>query len=263
MSVLDKLRSLVGVKIDISRLKEIHLLSDNQVHHTVVNNTININVPSLSERGKGDLKKIIEGAVKTEGSLLLEDKAKKVLEDFNKEDKDEATRVTLDYFRGKIPLPDIEILRASLYIKTVFERGESVEDLKWGIIQRYGKRGNNIANLCTAGYFETIIKPLYEEMAAQPDFSTEKFLARYEVIVTQSTFAVFVNRRMSADELRAEVERKMELNKKYGIKTLNIHGIGAENVDKILDLVSELKDKFSQSPEIDSSQRFVTVKIWF
>ena len=148
-------------------------------------------------------------------------------------------------------------------MKNVFERGENVSNLKDDIVTRYGDRGRNICNLCSAGYFTSQIKPLYEEMYSQPDFSLNKFLAIYEIIVTESPYAFFINSWMSDKQAMDEVLKRMEVSRRYGIKYLNIHGIGRENTEKIATLLKELAPQLTQTPEITRGERFIAVKIWF
>lgn len=262
---LKRLSSIIKIKIDPSKLKEIHLFSDNKSSKNTYydNRVFNINISALDSKKSSQLQQSLRDGVEKEGVLLLEERAKKVLDDFRAVDKKGEHQALLEYFKGKIPTSDLEILRAALYIKTVFERREKVWELKQQVIERHGNRGRNIINLCTAGYFISLIKPLYETMSTQSDFTLQKFLDRYDVIVTQYPFAVFVSSRMSEDELKVGVEKKMETNKKYGIRHLNIHGIGEENVFKIQKLLRELEDKFSSMPEINSGRGFINVKIWF
>lgn len=258
MSFLDKLSSLIN--ISAPRLKALKILSENKIQVTVnKNDNRQINVNS------GQLKKLIRDAVRKEGHLLLEETAQSTLQDFSNVTQKTIFKNTLEFFRGRIPPNDLEILRASLYIKDVHERGGSVRDLKWDIIQKYGVRGKNIANLCTAGYFESIIKPLYEEMSKQSDFILDNFLSTYNKIIDHYTFAVFVSNRMTKDDIKKEIIGKIEDNKKYGVKNMNIHGLGQSNVNKIFEVLNDtnIKKFFTQAPEIVSKNDYIIVKIWF
>lgn len=225
--------------------------------------TININIISLTPTQDKQLQEAVLEAVQKEDHLLLETQAKELLDSFSVIDKEAKNQKEISFYRGKLPSEDIEILRAAIFIKELSANGKSVRQVKEDVRLRYGQRGNNIVNLYTAGYFHTIIRPLYEEMTKQADFSHEKFLKRYNTIVMQYTFAVFVNARMTKEELKKEVEEKIVLNKKYGISRLNIHGIGNDNVAKIQELLNELKKSIHWPPDIDSERGFITVKIAF
>lgn len=261
MSFFDKLSSIF--KIDISKLKEIHLFSDNKTvkieHHD--HRTININIGALSPQKSQKIREVIKEAVQKEEQILLETDANQLLENFSYVDKQDQNRKEIEFYRGKIPAEDIDVLRAAIFIQEQSKQGKSVRELKEDVRLRYGQRGNNIVNLYTAGYFYSVVRPMYEEMASQSDFSQEKFIKRYNTIVMQYTFAVFVNARMSSEELEKEVHEKIVKNKKYGISHLNIHGIGSDNVAKIQELLAKLKGTIRWPPDIDSERGFITVKI--
>lgn len=272
MDLLDKLSKLF--KVDLSKLKKfhIHILSDNQHKNLTVDNrkinnvtigNLTINIAKLEPQKIPQLQAIVKDLVTKDDELLIEDNANKTIEDFKEVDSQTENKKLLEYFKGKISPRDIEILRASLYLKSVYERGENVSQLKQDIMNRYGDRGKNISNLCSADYFTSQIKPLYEEMYSQLNFSAQDFLKVYEIIITESPYAVFINTRMSEEDVKNEVLNKMEIDKKYGIKYLNIHGIGKDNVDKIANLLKELTPKLAQTPEITKGERFIVVKIWF
>ncbi len=268
MSILDNLKSVFN--IDLSSLKSIniniHLFSGNKTSKSVeiIDNQANINIDAVKAVDIPKLQKAILDAVKVDDDLLIEEQANKRLLDISDVERYDDGTSLIEFFRGKISNSDLEILRASLYIKTVYERGERIGELKDNVIQKHGDRGRNIVNLCTAGYFTSIIKPLYCEMVVDPNFTPNLFLEAFNTIVNQSPFAIFVSSQMILEALLKEVESKMKLNKQYGIDHLNIHGIGETNVSKIELLLGKLKDKFSRNPDTESSgRRYITVTIYF
>lgn len=136
--------------------------------------------------------------------------------------------------------------------------------LKGDIIHKHGTRGLNICNLCTSGYFENWIKPLYEEMEKSPDFDPEKFNESYNLIIKEAAFAVFVTKDMKPDKLKEIVEKKIARNLKYGVNFINIHGIGKGNVDKIRVLISELETKYPDiGKSIDEKKSIIFSKLVF
>lgn len=219
---------------------------------------LNLNKVSLSE-----LREFVESAVDKNDYLLLEEKARETLDDFRAVDGSTRNRKLLEYFQEKIPNEDLPILRASLYLKGVFERGNPTDDLKQDIVKRYGDRGKNISNLCTAGYFESLIKPLYELMRSSPRFSQDKFLFSYNIIVDEFPFAIFINRSMSKIKVRKDVLAKIEKNRQYGIQTLNIHGIGKDNVGKIRELIMELEPTSNFKKELEEGENYIVVRLRF
>jgi hypothetical protein len=265
MGLLDKLSSII--KIDVSKLKTIKLFSDNKKTEVTINYTaVNPSLYSPSDQDK--LKKLLHDAVQVEDAIVIEDKSNKLLEDFSKVDSESRNRDTLNYFADKIPPGDLEVLRASLYLRKLHEERtnrELIKKVKFDIIRKYGERGANIANLCTAGYFESTIRPLYESMKGGTDFTSEKFISRYNSIILQVPFAVFVNRLHTEETLKAEVLNKIKINKKYGIKKLNIHAIGDVNVNKVRAVTRdiEIEKLFTKSPDIESGSGYFIITIWF
>jgi hypothetical protein len=96
-----------------------------------------------------------------------------------------------------------------------------------------------------------------------PEFSGLKFLERFEVIVTQYTFAVFVSATRDKKDIKKEILDKIELNRKYGIKKLNIHGIGEYNVQRIKEILSEINNTLTSIPELSSGAFYINATITF
>lgn len=267
MGFLDQL-----VKLDIAKqLKKLNIHILNNVHIgplvKVDRRTVIINSTKATPQDISQIAQFVNEQIHQEDRLLVEDEAHDTLEEFGRVDEKQENKDLLGYFRGKVPDSDMQILRASLYLKTVHDRRGETHPIKEDILIRYGRRGIVIANLCTAGYFETVIKPLYQELASHDDFTREKFLNAYEGIIGDYVFAVFVSSVTSYGKLKGEVIRKIELNKKYGIHKMNLHAIGRENKEKILSL---LKDEDIQrllmhplDTDIVSSKNYITATIEF
>jgi hypothetical protein len=267
MGFLDQL-----VKLDIAKqLKKlnIHILNNVRIGPLVKidKRTVIINSAKAAPQDIPQIAQFVNEQIHKENRLLVEDKAEHILVDFGKVDEKQENKDLLGYFRGKIPDSDLPILRASIYLKTVHDRRGETHPIKEDISIRYGRRGNVIANLCTAGYFETVIKPLYRELASHNDFTREKFLNAYEGIIGDYVFAVFVNIFTSYEKLKAEVLRKIELNIKYGIHKMNLHAIGRENKEKILNLLKDEDIKKLLTHPLDAdivaSKNYITVSIEF
>jgi hypothetical protein len=266
MSFLDKLKTLVH--IDVSKLEkfEIHLIhidtGSNNKNIEIKDNVVTVNTQTITGKEKELVSDILKLGVE-EGQIVIDEDSKKLLKEVKSIEEKGENKTVLEFFKGKIPATDHEILRAAYIIKQIYEMHSPVNKLRNDLLYRYGKRGINISNLCTAGYFTTLIKPLYEEMAALPDFSLEKFQERYNVLVEQYPFAVFVSSRDEYQTVKTEILNKIERNKKYGIKRLNIHGIGRSNVTKIQEVLHEIKDSYNWPPQIDSDNTFINAEITF
>lgn len=142
---------------------------------------------------------ILKDAVKS-GIPLIERESEEIVEDIITEEKNNAE--LLDFFKDKIPRDDFLALRAALFMRKSFRersRRDFVYRLKLQIIQKYGLRGKSITNLCTSGYFETLIAPMYNEMVVKKGASPEDFLRAYDVIIKESAFAVFISSQMTME----------------------------------------------------------------
>jgi hypothetical protein len=167
----------------------------------------------------------------------------------------------ISYFSGKIPADDLYVLKASVYIKKVFDRGGDIEGLKSDIRYRYGKRGNNICNLYSAGYFESWIKPLYGNLSSTEGFTNQTFLEAYNLVVETYPFAIFVHHAMTAAEIEEQAAIKIKVCRMYGIKTLSIHGIGSDNVHTISTALEAIKEKYKFETDIEGKGSLMVAKI--
>lgn len=169
----------------------------------------------------------------------------------------------LNYFSGILPALDMRALKASLVLKRRLEQGLSTHEIKRKIVITYGKRGSVISNLCSAGYFETWIKPLYEEMRKAPAFSRDRFLKVYIEIVDKHPFALFVNTRMTVIEVGEKIDLKIQQARERGISEINVHGIGSENIKTITEAVEKYKEDPQYKLVLDHEDRILVVKIAF
>ncbi|MBN1162390.1 hypothetical protein JXA34_01445 [Patescibacteria group bacterium] len=197
-----------------------------------------------------------------------------ILEDEYKRDGDEYALLARDtgskafavvnFFNGILTNNDITILKAAVFVrKASAQNPEKVPRIRQGIIDRFGRYGNNMCNLFTAGHYTDWFIPMYEEMAKREDFTNEKFRTLHEDIVWNYPFAVFVSTHRNEEETREEIVDKINQMETYGIKTLYIHGIGEENIRTIRRVVDELieeKGDYLQKTVIEDV-RFISVKI--
>ena len=131
--------------------------------------------------------------------------------------------VILNFFKDIIPQRDYEALEASLYLRMCLYKGKKTTNLKKDIRHEFGVRGNNIANLCSACYFESYFIPLYNS-------SKEEFKKLYNLSVSKSVLALFVHKDMNQIDIAREIKTKLNISKKYGLEFIHIHGIGKQNI---------------------------------
>lgn len=252
ISFLEKLKHLLKLDINISDINLVNLSiniqknSNNEckpVVYSPESNLLTLNLENLTQEQSPALGTILKQAV-ADGATLLEEKSNETLRDISHSEQSDDVKSVLDFFRNIIPKDDFDALRAAMYIRTRFKDGcdsKSIYDLKGGVIKKYGKRGLKICNLCSAGYFENLLKPLYEDMRKYQDFSIEKFISHYNLIISEEAFAVFISRDMPGNEVKYIIEEQIKRNFKYGVKKVDIHGIGRDNSKKIRDAIYDIE----------------------
>lgn len=222
---------------------------------------------SLSQVDQEEFRRIVQAAVIEDDIPLLEEKSKKRVEDIKLKESDNDTKALLDFFRGKIPDDDFAAFRAAIYIKKRFDEGApygEIYSLKGELIAKYGDRGRKINNLMSSGYFETMIMPIYCEMAKNSGFTEKDFLEKYHLIITEEAFAIFVPGWMMADELSPIIHSKIRKNLKYGINFITIHGIGKESVESISDILVDIEVNYPiLRKSIEVKNNIITAKYWF
>ena len=156
----------------------------------------------------------------------------------------------MKFLAEMIPDEDLKIWRAALYMRHLFEQRKDIAKLKSDITEKYGEKGKNITNLCSAGYIENLLIPNYEslkEVFKEEETIRKHFSKLYSLVVYELTITVFVHFAMKEDEIKQQILDKIEQNMKYGIKFLNIHGIGKSNVKKINEIIDELEDRVKEN----------------
>lgn len=202
---------------------------------------ITVNVNKCNPKGKSKVKSGIKELVQGKNYRLLEKKASDSIAEIKRNEASPAVQNTLSILRDIVPAADLPIIRASLFLRKKFlEKKKAVPDLKEQINLRYGQRGARISNLVCAGYYDEMIIPLYEKMKADAGYTREAFEKIYETIIAESAYAVFVNVLIPAARLKKIIYRKIISNKRYGTSTLNIHGIGKNNIEKVETVCNEI-----------------------
>lgn len=228
----------ISLKIFSTEKTENHLHIDNSKHLT-------INTSQLDPTNKERLK-IILNELKDDGYTLLEDKSSKTLQNILKEEQTDISKKFLEFFKDKVSAQDLEIIRGALYIKNLFDKGErNLDVLKADIRQKYGQRGNNIVNLCTAKYFENYLLPYYDHLQkteADKQEMLRKFGAVFKILAEELPFTIFVYRNMTSAEVKKQIESKFE----YGAVFVNIHGIGIHNVSTIKEAIEEIRKNYGE-----------------
>lgn len=251
--VFPALQSLVTINVTVN--------SNNSSQKTEYNPSSQIFTINLDKLTPAEIK-AVKGCLleaKNEGNMLLDKHSAEVVQDFKKIDSTSDTKDTLGFLTQIIPPGDIKIWRAALYIRSQYQQSKDIQQLKLDVMAKYGEKGKNIVNLCTAGYIETLFAPNYKFLKdnhTDEAVIKEHFEALYELVVYELAVTVFVYLTMKDAEVKDQIIKKIEQNLKYGIKFLNIHGIGKANVDKINEALSVL-DNVCKSKGISITNKSV------
>lgn len=259
-SQLKSLVNLENVSLNVTTKTDSLVKFDKSTNNYNITVNVQSNEVSNPEVLNQAIRQMVKDQVENQEKPVLEQSVSRTLDDISSNDK-YAEQVV--FFSGKIPENDLVILKAAYYLRTVHERGESITLLRQGIIQRYGSRGSNISNLCSAGYFESYIRPLYETLAKRENFEKEMFLGNYELIITNAPFAYFVNNNQGLADLIAKITQKLEFNKRYGLHQLTIHAIGRENISKVYEMLedSTIKGLLKEEPDVNIKSNVMSVTI--
>jgi len=179
-----------------------------------------------------------------------------------------AIQADLDFFGPIIPVQDVPLLHACLYLREQFKAGKPVDALKSQIVRVYGARGRNFSNLCSAEYLSIWFRPMYEELLKafpdNPTHATQKFREVYGLVLRDLPWTEFVCSRASKAKIIANIVSKMQRNLQNGVRFLNLHGIGEDNGKKILAVLPAIEREtgaVSVKVERDTTTTFVRLEI--
>jgi len=204
-----------------------------------VNNHYNIHI-DLDKATPEQIKKITEfyPQIRDEDALILQENNYTDLKKYLEELKNVPI---LKYFKGKINDQDYNALRTSVFIQNKFNLGDDVSLYLEQLYREFGVRGRNICNLYGEGYFESFIQPFYVLLEA--DSRKDEFLKQFDQFVMEQPITYFVSQHRTKEQISQDLFGKIEKNKKYGIKKLNIHGIGESNIKKIKSFIKEIETR--------------------
>lgn len=274
MGFLENLKQILKIDVKIAdKLREIKFIDvSNSGTKNVYKNQINVQIGQLvvpvdqdDKKMVGQVQKAIREAVQQENALVIEAESKSELDSYQAYNAGAAKDSSLQDLLTVVKPSDTPLLRSAFYLRKVHQDGNGVGNLKRDIVERYGERGKNVSNLCSAGYFETVVFPMLEELKSQDGFTAELFQERFEVIINSYPFAVFVSVQSNVSSAVAEVVNKIEVNKKYGIRKLKVHAIGHANIRKAQDVLSNKKVKklLAKDPVITLIKNIFEAEIHF
>jgi len=263
--ILGKLIEKLAIKVTINIPSvTVNIKNDNSKKfvHDESSKTVSINLEKIKKEEVENVGELCRQAF-NEDVIFLGKEEKETIEDVREQEKSSETRKALEFLKGKVPLDDFNIWRAALYLRVSHEKGlhPKTKELKFQVIQKYGKKGANIANLCTAGYLETALIPIYEGLTkscSEPEV-LGTFQEIYSSFVRELPNTIFVCQRMGEEELVEKIGRR----KKYGVYFINIHGIGKDNVAKINKAISTIDPGGAFPKRVNQEGNVVAIKITF
>ncbi len=237
---LRKLKSLFNIEINkpIINIEINKSQSDSKEYiYKESEKKLEIFLDNLSSEKKKQFKPFIRDAIDGDCKLFEKETAELLDRLYQyKSNPGEDTKIK-KFFENIILPHDYEALESALYLRKEFSNCRNISKLKKDIRRRFGDRGSNIANLCTAGYFEEFLQPLYND-------SPNMFKELYELIVDKGILAVFVHKNMSPDIISDQISTKIQTCQKYGIKFFHIHGLGKTNINTIKNFIEGKRDFF-------------------
>ncbi|MFH1895824.1 MAG: hypothetical protein ABIJ74_04620, partial [archaeon] len=255
--VLDKLKGIITININSPLLKDVSFINFNNSFNKTQKNkgsliqniskngemffnnetkTIEINLAKIKEEEKKTIKELINDFTEdSKENILLEKTTESQLNNIYKYEKENDDAQVLNFFEKIISPEDYDALESSLYLRSEFKKGNDITKIKIDIIAKFGDRGKNICNLCSANYFEGFLIPLY-------NLSPEKFKELYQIVVEKTALTLFVSSNTSPEEITKSIISKLNISTKYGFNFIHIHGIGKHNLETIKKWVDENKD---------------------
>ncbi len=188
------------------------------------------------------IKKVFTG-----GGLVLKKSKEELLYSYKEYVIYNTDKSILTFFASILPRDDFYALKMSLYLRDQQSKGKNISEYKREIRQKFGDRGANIANLCTAGYFEAEFMPLFYNSV-----SKNTFHEYYEIVVAKKAKALFVHAGMGVKEIQTAFNEMIDKAVKYRMKHFHIHGLGYQNV-------SNIKEFFAKKP-IDPEDKYIFKK---
>ncbi|MFQ5621510.1 MAG: hypothetical protein ACE5FT_06745 [Candidatus Nanoarchaeia archaeon] len=174
MSWLDKLKALFNIEINspLFSFNFVYKSNNNDSNKEFVyhpdQRKVDVLLDNISAEKKKELAPIIQEYLEA-GNRLLESSTSTLLNRLYLYKQQGNDGQILTFFKTLIPEDDYLALEASLFLRHIFMTSGNVKKLKGDIRNRFGDRGNNIANLCTAGYFEEFLMPLYNSAKKEFD----------------------------------------------------------------------------------------------
>lgn len=259
MGIIELIKSLMpdiklpeNVTINLNFLSGNKIRSDNVIIQRETGNENEMSFDLVLDNATSTQRKSIAqtiGGLSPGASVLNEPTREKF--SLVREGHPETYQSTVNFFRGKVSGEDIRVLEMASIIRDLMDRQKPIGDLRNDIQSMYGIRGRNISLLFTAGYFESLLIPFYEELVAQGNETD--FGRMYNRVIDDYHFAVFVGINKNLGETKKEIIEKINRSREIESGIINIHGIGKSNINAIKRCLDdpEIKKELRGEPEFE------------
>lgn len=252
------------ITVNLSILSGNTITTDKRVEVSKVNSDNVIEAKYYPSNNTIETNNLVKRALETAppGSSILEDKSREKYQLLSTANT-EVYQSTVNFFRGKVPAADIRVLEVANIVRVLMNKELNSGEIRNDIQIKYGVRGRNITNLFTAGYFESLLIPLYDELVVLGEATD--FKAIYNRLIEDYHFAVFVGVNKKKETIKKEVLDKIQTSREIDSGVINIHGIGDSNIRAIKSCLSDLEimSEMSAEPDFVKNGRIFMATIHF
>lgn len=214
-----------------------------KVDNSTTNNyTFNFNL-SENQATEKFKQQLIESFRRGEIQFLRDDSEKDIT-GYNKFEQDESVQELIRFFSDKISPEDILVMRAGLYVQYLNNVGDFDQAIRIKDHVNKDRRSRNIINLASAGYFQSYIRPIFENN------DSETATAEYNDIVRFMPETIFVNNNMTPNDIVVEISDKITEKEQYHMTVSKIitNGIGQQCVQNIKEAEVIIHKKYPNFP---------------
>lgn len=273
-SWFEKLREIFKITINFNNFINIQINNNNtttssgKVNYDEEVGLYSINNKNLTFVERNKVKEIVKSAQRESITIIL-DETQEQINDIKLNEAKPEVRKLLTQFKDIIPPHDYIALRSAIYIDKLAREGlgyKQVYRMKGEVARKFGGRGLKICNIYAVGYFETVIKPLYEEFIQDGYFDKKNFLREYNIIINEEAFAIFVPDIMDENEVKNTIKVKIIRNLQYGRKDVTIHAKGINNKAKVTKAIFDIEEEGEYpiiNKEIEETQNTILAQLYF
>lgn len=217
---------------------------------------IELNLDAFSEEGK---REILDELIPTEREQerFLTHEQEQEFEVAEQTRKDKKTNEMLNFFSSYLSSRQLKLLRRSQSIRIAWERDDrytppqTMRRWKNDLKQQFGDSANNVSNFCSSGYYDEggILRHIMDDLSAEYD-DPEQIQERYEEIVLEHPFVVYVGRYDTPERVKAQARTRISEydSHVYPIPYIDIRAQGRDNRQTAEQALERLEEEFTTLP---------------